>query len=217
MLCCSCYASHTHAHDTRASLTCAHTYTCLLYFIYTLRYGASEAKIWADCDSVFKDIDQDGDGNISRAELVYLLEQILGRPPDPKEVDEAWLELLSKVQTQGLEQIDDEEDHMTVPQELFNEWFAKSVFFEDRQKAGSAIEDEHNGCFPAWPDESLQAKLLYIVSIPLVVPLYLTCPDVTKARFEKFYAVTFFMAIVWIAIFACKFVGVIFCGCLLRV
>ncbi len=161
---------------------------------------------------MFKDIDKDGDGNICRDELVYMLEQILGRAPDPKEVDEAWLELLSKVQTDELAETDDDNDHMTVPQDLFNEWFAKSVFFEDRQKAGTAIEEEHNGCFPPWPDESLQAKLLYIVSIPLVVPLYLTCPDVTKARFEKFFAFTFFMSIVWIAVFACKFC---YCGYLL--
>ena len=38
-------------------------------------YSSSEAKIWADCDTVFREIDQDGDGKISRSELVYLLNQ----------------------------------------------------------------------------------------------------------------------------------------------
>lgn len=91
-------------------------------------YSSSEAKIWADCDTVFREIDQDGDGKISRSELVYLLNQILGREPNPDEVDEAWMELLSKA-TQ--EELDNEfaDDVMCIPQVLFNEWFAKSVFF----------------------------------------------------------------------------------------
>lgn len=164
-------------------------------------YSSSEAKIWADCDTVFREIDQDGDGKISRSELVYLLNQILGREPNPDEVDEAWMELLSKA-TQ--EELDNEfaDDVMCIPQVLFNEWFAKSVFFENRQNAGAQIEKEGNLCFPPWPEENCQAKMLYIVSLPLIIPLYLTIPNVTKARFEKFFMVTFFMSIAWIAVFA---------------
>ena len=93
---------------------------------------------------------------------------------------------------------------MSIPQDMFNEWFAKSVFFEDRQKAGTAAEEEEQGCFPPWPSESLQAKLMYIVSLPLLIPIYCTTPDVNKARLEKYFLVTFAMSIVWIAIFACK-------------
>lgn len=164
-------------------------------------YSSSEAKIWADCDTVFKEIDQDGDGKISRNELVYLLNQILGREPNPEEVDEAWLELLSKATEEELAN-EVNGDEMCIPQVLFNEWFAKSVFFEDRHAAGVQVEAEKSTCLPPWPDENWQAKALYIFSIPLIIPMYLTTPDVTKARFEKYFAVTFIMSIVWIAVFA---------------
>jgi K+-dependent Na+/Ca+ exchanger-like protein len=167
-------------------------------------YSSSEAKIWADCDSVFQDIDRDGDGSMCREELVYLLDSILGREPSPAEVDEAWLELMEKLGKEEVERQENGGDEMSIPQALFKEWFAKSVFFEDRQKAGAAAEEEEQGCFPAWPSESLQAKLLYIVSMPLLIPIYCTTPDVNKARFEKYFLVTFVMAIVWIAVFACK-------------
>jgi sodium/potassium/calcium exchanger 1 len=167
-------------------------------------YSSSEAKIWADCDNVFKEIDKDGDGKISRSELVYLLNQILGREPMPEEVDEAWMELLSKATAEELES-EVEDDVMCIPQKLFNEWFAKSVFFEDRQNAGAVIVEKNESFFPPWPDENIQAKLLYIVSLPLIVPMYLTIPDVTKARFEKFFMISFLMSIAWIAIFACKY------------
>ena len=168
-------------------------------------YSSSEAKIWADCDTVFKAIDQDGDGKISRNELLFLLNQILGREPSPEEVDEAWMELLSKASQDELDAEEEDGDEMCIPQKLFNEWFAKSVFFEDRQKAGEQVEKESKFCFPPWPDENCQSKVLYIFSLPLIIPLYCTIPNVTKARFEKFYVVGFVMSIVWIAIFACKF------------
>jgi K+-dependent Na+/Ca+ exchanger-like protein len=165
-------------------------------------YSSSEAKIWADCDTVFKEIDRDGNGSICRDELVYLLDTILGREPGPAEVDEAWLELLSKLGEDEVQRQENGGDEMSIPQDLFNEWFAKSVFFEDRQKAGAAAEEEEQGCFPPWPSESLQAKLMYIVSLPLMIPIYCTTPDVNKARLEKYFLVTFAMSIIWIAIFA---------------
>jgi Ca2+-binding EF-hand superfamily protein len=187
-------------------------------------YSSSEAKIWADCDTVFKEIDQNGDGKISRSELVYLLNQILGREPNQEEVDEAWMELLSKATEEELNN-EFADDVMCIPQVLFNEWFAKSVFFENRQNAGAQIEKEGNLCFPPWPEENCQAKLLYLVSLPIIILLYLTIPNVTKARFEKFFMVSFIMSIAWIAVFACKWrnficvlccvwLVVVGCGCM---
>ena len=168
-------------------------------------YASSEAKIWADCDTVFKEIDQNGDGTISRDELVYLLNSILEREPSPNEIEDAWLELLSKMSEEEIRKQEDGDDEMYIPQDLFNEWFAKSVFFEDRQKAGVLVDEDNHSCFPPWPSESLQAKLLYIVSLPLVIPIYCTTPDVNQPRFEKLFLFTFFMSILWIAVFACKF------------
>ena len=148
-------------------------------------YESSEAKIWADCDTVFKEIDKDGDGKITRDELVFLLNAILEREPNTNEIEEAWLELLSKLSEEEIKKQEEGNDEMFIPQDLFNEWFAKSVFFEDRQKAGVAIEEVHSSCFPPWPSEGIQARLLYVMSLPLVIPIYCTTPDVNKPRLEN--------------------------------
>jgi len=170
-------------------------------------YSTSEAKIWTDCETVFKAIDKDGDGKISRDELVDLLNQILGRDPEPEEIDSAWLELLSKASKEDLHESHTEkgdEEEMCIPQHLFNEWFAKSAYFDDRKQAGVQIEKQDKSFFPPWPSESIQAKVLYIVSLPLMIPLYLTIPNAAKPRFEKYFLLSFFLSITWIAIFACE-------------
>ena len=57
---------------------------------FSLWYKSSEAKIWADSERVFGMIDKNGDGRISRNELIDF-EQVLGRAPDQEEIDNAWL------------------------------------------------------------------------------------------------------------------------------
>ena len=57
-------------------------------------------------------------------------------------MDEAWLELLSKLKEDDVNSYDANDDEMNIPQAMFNEWFAKSVFFEDRQKAVQLRREE---------------------------------------------------------------------------
>ena len=98
---------------------------------FSIWYKSSEAKIWADADRVFDAIDKNGDGHISRGELIYLLEQVLCRPPSFDEVDGAWLEMLAQMSKADLEEESqkpsekDEDEEMRVPKDLFKEWFAK--------------------------------------------------------------------------------------------
>uniref|UniRef100_A0A8C3FX58 Solute carrier family 24 member 2 n=1 Tax=Cyclopterus lumpus TaxID=8103 RepID=A0A8C3FX58_CYCLU len=53
----------------------------------------------------------------------------------------------------------------------------------------------------SWPDTN-RKRLTYLLIIPIVLPLWLTLPDVRKATSKKFFPVTFLGAITWIAAFS---------------
>uniref|UniRef100_A0A3P8VCI3 Sodium/calcium exchanger membrane region domain-containing protein n=1 Tax=Cynoglossus semilaevis TaxID=244447 RepID=A0A3P8VCI3_CYNSE len=69
---------------------------------------------------------------------------------------------------------------------------------------GEAAEDEEEEDQPlslSWP-ESNRKRFTYLLIIPIVLPLWLTLPDVRKASSKKFFPVTFLGAISWIAGFS---------------
>ncbi|KAG8006221.1 Sodium/potassium/calcium exchanger 2 [Nibea albiflora] len=69
---------------------------------------------------------------------------------------------------------------------------------------GETAEDEEEDDQPlslSWP-ESNRKRLTYLLIIPIVLPLWLTLPDVRKASSQKFFPLTFLGAICWIACFS---------------
>ncbi|KAM4564887.1 sodium/potassium/calcium exchanger 2 isoform 6-T9 [Fundulus diaphanus] len=69
---------------------------------------------------------------------------------------------------------------------------------------GETAEDEEEEDQPlslSWP-ETNRKRFTYLVIIPIVLPLWLTLPDVRKTSSKKFFPVTFLGAICWIAIFS---------------
>ncbi|XP_074480376.1 sodium/potassium/calcium exchanger 2 [Sebastes fasciatus] len=69
---------------------------------------------------------------------------------------------------------------------------------------GETAEDEEEEDQPlslSWPDTN-RKRLTYLLIIPIVLPLWLTLPDVRKATAKKFFPVTFLGAIAWIACFS---------------
>ncbi|XP_077201296.1 sodium/potassium/calcium exchanger 2 isoform X2 [Paroedura picta] len=53
----------------------------------------------------------------------------------------------------------------------------------------------------AWPDTH-RKRITYLVILPIVLPLWITLPDVRNPKSKKYFPVTFFGAISWIAIFS---------------
>ncbi|XP_043953616.1 sodium/potassium/calcium exchanger 2-like isoform X7 [Gambusia affinis] len=69
---------------------------------------------------------------------------------------------------------------------------------------GETAEDEEEEDQPlslSWP-ESNRKRFTYLFIIPIVLPLWLTLPDVRKTSSKKFFPVTFLGAICWIAGFS---------------
>ncbi|XP_029310840.1 sodium/potassium/calcium exchanger 2 isoform X2 [Cottoperca gobio] len=69
---------------------------------------------------------------------------------------------------------------------------------------GETAEEEEEDDQPlslSWP-ESNRKRLTYLLIIPIVLPLWLTLPDVRKPTAKKFFPLTFVGAICWIAGFS---------------
>ncbi|KAM9717900.1 sodium/potassium/calcium exchanger 2 isoform 7-T9 [Menidia menidia] len=69
---------------------------------------------------------------------------------------------------------------------------------------GDAAEDEEEEDQPlslSWP-ETGRKRLTYLVIMPIVIPLWLTLPDVRKNASKKFFPITFLGSIGWIAVFS---------------
>ncbi|XP_077355720.1 sodium/potassium/calcium exchanger 2 isoform X3 [Festucalex cinctus] len=69
---------------------------------------------------------------------------------------------------------------------------------------GQAAEDEEEDDQPlslSWP-ESGRKRFTYLFIMPIVLPLWLTLPDVRKPSSKKFFPITFLGAICWIAAFS---------------
>ncbi|XP_075999992.1 sodium/potassium/calcium exchanger 2-like isoform X2 [Genypterus blacodes] len=69
---------------------------------------------------------------------------------------------------------------------------------------GEAAEEEEEEDQPlslAWPDSN-RKRFTYLFIMPIVLPLWLTLPDVRKQSAKKFFPITFLGAICWIAGFS---------------
>ncbi|KAG8455071.1 hypothetical protein GDO86_001335 [Hymenochirus boettgeri] len=69
------------------------------------------------------------------------------------------------------------------------------------QQVASADEEEDQPLSLAWP-ASTRKKAIYLAVLPIVFPLWVTLPDVRNPTSRKFFPVTFFGSITWIAVFS---------------
>ncbi|KAI3352973.1 hypothetical protein L3Q82_019547 [Scortum barcoo] len=68
-------------------------------------------------------------------------------------------------------------------------------------EGGDDEEDEDQPLSLAWPD-TLRKQITYLAILPIVLPLWLTLPDVRREASAKFFPITFIGAISWIAFFS---------------
>uniref|UniRef100_A0A3Q3XC55 Sodium/calcium exchanger membrane region domain-containing protein n=1 Tax=Mola mola TaxID=94237 RepID=A0A3Q3XC55_MOLML len=66
---------------------------------------------------------------------------------------------------------------------------------------GEEEDDEDQPLSLAWPD-TFRKRITYLFILPIVLPLWLTLPDVRRETSARFFPVTFIGAICWIAFFS---------------
>jgi len=164
------------------------------YDEFCVWYLGAEKSMRGNAEAMFDRIDIDGSGAIDEDELRVLLKALNGGD-DIREgqLQEARLELF--VSEAGQKQ--------TVSKDEFLEWYANSLF-KDNEILGDpaeAADEEDNALDLAWPDDPW-GQLNYIVSLPLIICLIYTLPDVREEKHEGKYPFTFFGAIMWLGIFS---------------
>lgn len=76
-----------------------------------------------------------------------------------------------------------------------------SVEAADTQQVTDTAEDDDQPLSLAWPSNA-RKQATFLIVLPIVFPLWITLPDVRKPSSRKFFPITFFGSITWIAAFS---------------
>ncbi|XP_012370310.1 sodium/potassium/calcium exchanger 2 [Octodon degus] len=72
---------------------------------------------------------------------------------------------------------------------------------ETQQATETAEEEDDQPLSLAWPSNT-RKQVTFLIVFPIVFPLWITLPDVRKPASRKFFPITFFGSITWIAVFS---------------
>ncbi|KAM9331169.1 sodium/potassium/calcium exchanger 2 [Gastrophryne carolinensis] len=72
---------------------------------------------------------------------------------------------------------------------------------EESQVTGPEVAEEDQPLSLAWPTNK-RKRAVYLAVLPIIFPLWITLPDVRNLSSRKFFPITFFGSITWIAIFS---------------
>ncbi|XP_071464508.1 sodium/potassium/calcium exchanger 1 [Marmota flaviventris] len=72
---------------------------------------------------------------------------------------------------------------------------------EDEEEDEEEEEEEEEPLSLDWP-ETRQKQAIYLFLLPIVLPLWLTVPDVRRQESKKLFVITFLGSIIWIAMFS---------------
>ncbi|XP_036117819.1 sodium/potassium/calcium exchanger 2 isoform X1 [Molossus molossus] len=72
---------------------------------------------------------------------------------------------------------------------------------EAQQTIETGEDEEDQPLSLAWPSNP-RKQVTFLIVLPIVLPLWVTLPDVRKTSSRKFFPITFFGSITWIAIFS---------------
>ncbi|XP_016015913.2 sodium/potassium/calcium exchanger 2 isoform X3 [Rousettus aegyptiacus] len=72
---------------------------------------------------------------------------------------------------------------------------------ESQQTTEMGEDEESQPLSLAWPSNP-RKQVTFLIVLPIVLPLWVTLPDVRKPSSKKFFPITFFGSITWIAIFS---------------
>ncbi|XP_019605922.1 sodium/potassium/calcium exchanger 2 isoform X2 [Rhinolophus sinicus] len=76
-----------------------------------------------------------------------------------------------------------------------------SIEAAEAQTTETGEDEDDQPLSLSWPSNP-RKQVTFLIVLPIVFPLWVTLPDVRKASARKFFPITFFGAITWIAIFS---------------
>jgi len=179
-----------------------------------------------ELDSIMEDIDEDGDGKVTRSEfkkwyvtsesqMKTKVEVVFKHFDSDKSgtlIKEEFICMLHKVdptasqsyKDQAAEELFDTAGCTDLSFDQFTEWYFKSLIFT--QPLENIVGEEENDgiCDALKPPEDASAfdYVKYIVLLPIVASLAFTVPDVTRKGWENWCYASFILAICWIGVYS---------------
>ena len=159
--------------------------------------GEDESGNLESVKEKFDAMDKDENGGINEEKLRELLTTISASEAEFK-MDEA------------VASIQHSQEGDVTTWEHFSDWYRTSVFFERAKSAAAGEEDESE---PIWgpllfpEDAGILGNFWHLLQLPIVAALTFTTPDVRRQGMGKWCYVSFFIAILWIGVFAYFMVG----------
>jgi len=151
-------------------------------------YSESETRLEKAMLNAFKSLDDNNDDHVDKQQVSTLLERLIGDEPSAEMIQGAMKEF-------------DKENDGLITLEEFRNWYKSSMLYQSQVAALEEEEEEGLDPFPPLR-KGCKAMLVWVITIPIVGPLWMTVPDVRKENRKGFYPVTWTLSIVWIAIYS---------------
>lgn len=164
-------------------------------------YKKSRKRLHKDADEAFSKYSKTHDGvesthkkNIRK--ILSHIDKVSTKYKDSDEHVKTALEELEKeslITAEGL-----------ISKDNFFKWYQDSDHSKQAQNmVEEALEDADDvgGLDLSWPDNT-RAQIVYVISFPLVFPMYITSPNVQTKKWESWWPFTFAMAILWVIIWS---------------
>ncbi len=181
-------------------------------------YADSEARVSKQAHDAFDQIDEDNSGDINEKELQKVLRTLSEAQHPELTGDELHKKTVSDVkkvlETFGhVASAEGEKQAVfTITFDEFMKWYKDSILFKEQLEKNAATENErksqmnenNGGEEPislAFPDTT-GARIMYIVTFPIMILLVMTVPDVRNKNRKKYFPISFIMAILWIAVYS---------------
>ena len=172
-------------------------------------YQVSEYRVQAEMHNVFKAMDTNGDGKVGEEEFKEAMNNLEKSKP-----------LTDDEMKHGLHLFAGDDDEISF--EEFSEWYTTTILYthtlaQHKQEHFESAEDEEEEGVSMVPPDGIIPKINWFLLLPITLPLYITVPDVRwhsgkcVKSYQSCYAVTFFLSIVWIAVYSFFMVWFITC------
>ena len=73
---------------------------------------------------------------------------------------------------------------------------------DDAKEIPVQNEEDYKDVVMAGPTGSVVSKIMWFITMPLMIPMWITTPDPNNPTRKKFFAITFLISIVWIMVFS---------------
>jgi len=174
-------------------------------------YQESEYRVQKEMHSVFETMDTNNDGRVGEEEFKQAINSL----------SDATKPLTEEELAHGLHLFAGEDAEISF--EEFSEWYKTTILYthqlsqHKKEHIEAAGDDEEEEGVDLMPPDGIIPKINWFLLLPITLPLYVTVPDVRWhsgkciKNYQKCYAVTFFLSIVWIAIYSFFMVWFITC------